>query len=175
MKNITNRVTILCLVLIFFSCINRKETNINTINITLLPFLEEIKVDTFNLDNIEYSGVVYLFARNVNDSALIHLMPAQCVFLKEDLKYSFEYAKKLFLCQGDINIFKSLIIFNEAETKNLNQKRRICNNIGHLDIYDPKGISLLLTKDRLIRVSLPQTTITKIVFGNEFPPPLLYE
>ena len=174
MKNIKNRFVLLCLGLTFFSCVNHKKNNINIINSALCPFLEDIKVDTFNLDGIEYSGVVYLFARNVNDSILIHLMPTQCIFIEEDLNYSFEYAEKLFLCQGDIDTFKSLVVFNDAETKNLNQKRKLCNDIGRLDIYDPKDISLLLAKDLLIMVSLPQTTITKVVFGEEFPP-LPYE
>jgi hypothetical protein len=174
MKNIRNIFATSCLVLTLFNCVNHKKNNTNSINETLLTFIEEIKIDTFNLDDIEYSGVVYLFARNVNDSILIHLMPTQCIFIEEDLNYSFEYAEKLFLCQGDIDIFKSLVVFNETETKNLNQKRKLCNDIGRLDIYDPKDISLLLAKDQLIMVSLPQTTITKVVFGEELPP-LPYE
>jgi len=165
------QVLIIVLFILFLgSSCSQKKNDVNTIDDTMLPFLKEIKVDTFNLDSISYYGVVYLFARSINDSVLIHFMPAQCIFFREHLTYSFEYMEKLFLCQGNINIFESLITFGKDKTVELNQKWRLCNDIGPLDIYDPKDISVLLIKDQLIKVSLSQTTITKIVFGNKFPP-----
>ena len=60
------QVLIIVLFILFLgSSCSQKKNDADTIDDTLLPFLKEIKVDTFNLDGINYHGVVYLFARGM--------------------------------------------------------------------------------------------------------------
>ena len=52
-------------ILFLGSSCSQKKNDADTIDDTLFPFLKEIKVGTFNLDGINYHGVVYLFARGM--------------------------------------------------------------------------------------------------------------
>lgn len=155
----------------YLSCnCNSKEDVIKNTNI--IPFLEEMKVDTFSINGINFPGVIYLFARNINDSVFIQSLPSECVFSLDDLTYSFFFSDKLYVCQDEIELFYPLFDFQKSKIS-INDTRdwKLCSEIGYLDDYDPKGISLLLNKNSIKKIYLSEDIIRKIIFGDKIPPP----
>lgn len=153
----------MCSLLIYFC----NTYGIRIKNKNIIPYLKEIKAEPFETDTILYPGVVYMFARNVNDSILIHFEVTQCVFWEDDLENSFYFADKLFVCSGDISLFNS--IFKIRQKKHHVKNWIPCyyySSIDHNETMD-----LFVTEKEIKKVSLSANTVELIVFG-ALPPPI---
>lgn len=154
--------------LITFSCTPSQKNFIR--NEDIIPFLEEISIDTFCLNKACYPGVIYLFARNVNDTNFIQTLPTECVFEKSDLKHAFYWKGKLFICKGDTKIFNLLFDFAHSTNKSIHTWK-FCEEIGFLCDYDPKTISLIVSEQEIKKVSLSDEMRGFIISGKSPPPP----
>lgn len=170
MKRIIKHIYTSCLLLslICFSCSMK-----NIKNSKIIPFLEEIPVDTFGFES-QFQGIVYLIARSINDSAFICIMPSDCVE-KGKIGYSFFFSNKLFVCDGDMRIFDEIIRFypDISETAYKDRNWRFCSEIKYHGDYDPPYIILFVDKDNIEKVKVSDEKVSQIIFGDKYPPPPL--
>lgn len=141
------------------------------INRSLAFYLDSVQVDTF-CDKWEiYPGVINLFARNVNDSNFILLLPGQCFFKTPDYYGFFIYKEKCFICQGDSFLLKSLIDLDNIKP-DTTIKWKYCNDVSIID-YDPKHLALLIkSKDLTETIDISIEKASEIMTGEKPPYPL---
>ncbi len=169
----SSKVSILLILLIFFLSCNFKkyyQNNNDLINKNLAYYLDSLQVDTFSNQWEVYPGVINLFARTINDSNFIFLLPGQCFFKTPDYLGSFVYNGKYFVCQGDSFIIKSLVDLDKvlADTT-INWKN--CNEVGIYD-YDPGDLVLLMkSKNSIELTNVSGDKKSEIMFGKTLPPP----
>ncbi len=162
--------SVLGFLLALFNCTSSHKDFVK--NEAIIPFLEEISIDTFYINEAYYPGVIYLFARNVNDTSFIQTLPSECVFEKSDLQHAFYWKGKLFLCKGDEDIFELLFDFSNNQIENSSiHSWKFCEGIGAPNDYDPKTISLVICGKEVEKVSLSDKKRDFIISGALPPPP----
>lgn len=169
MKNKT-KLTCTSIVLVTLLCFSCSMNNIK--NPEIIPFLEDIAVDSFGFES-QFQGVVYLIARSINDTTYICLMPSVCVE-KDKIEYSFYFSNKLFVCDGEIGILKDIIRFNPNVTEATYKDRnwRFCSEVKYHGDYDPQYIVLLVDNNNIKKVKVSDEKVSQIFWGDEHPPPL---
>ena len=140
-------------------------------NKCIIPFLEDMPVDTFYLNATYHPGVTYLFARSVNGTNFIQTLPSECVFEKSDLKHAFYWKGKLFLCKGDAEIFNLLFDFTHNSIDKSIHTWKFCSEVGVLSDYDPQTISLIVSEQEIRKVTLSDEMREFIISGTLPPPP----
>ena len=140
-------------------------------NKAIIPFLEDMSVDTFYLNATYHPGVIYLFAKNVNGTNFIQTLPSECVFEKSDLEHAFYWKGKLFLCKGDAEILNLLFDFTHNPIDKPIHTWKFCREVGVLSDYDPKTISLIVSEQEIKKVTLSDEMRGFIISGTLPPPP----